>query len=593
MPLNFNADFRGPKIDIVTREVPIAAIEKVGDILQDRYDKSYEQYNLADEALKNMEASANPVDQEKARELRTYYNAEMQGMLEKGDFHNMRHKTASLARNAALNYRIIGERNQEIQKNVDAIRKDPRYKLDPEGAVKDYLSSIKSVNINPETRTVSDYTIGTYGAPADVSIAEKMLQIAPTLRPKIFKGKGSSFGSRMINGQKVMTIETEGGGYKILKPEEIASELKEYISTDAEVQTYLKRDVKRLGIDPNSEEGQLAYNKLFNERVNSAANALGKMYEINEDQRQSTFNVVGNYGLPSPSKGPFENLDNMQPTQGEVTVNNNITKQIDDLSKLKFNEKGILDEGAFKKAFPETSVVNLGAFGPIQETQTNRSNLNPLLRFIPENTYNTWKKQGLNDSQIRNAYLNHLNKLKKVINTKYTFITAEDQNAMKTAVQAGASGTRWVDKEGNDVNITDIKWDDADVSFYPGAGTYSVTYNGETYYPTTIDPNLQKNMQSAQELIYDFTDLNSMQNIVDVPTVYGDLKVAIIKENIRPDGTYTGYINVVAPTKDGKFAAIPNQIIRFDTKKEGLSPESINSKVRHLLKLSGQMKGIK
>ncbi len=55
MPLNFNADFRGPKIDIVTREVPIAAIEKVGDILQDRYDKSYEQYNMFQELAKQTE----------------------------------------------------------------------------------------------------------------------------------------------------------------------------------------------------------------------------------------------------------------------------------------------------------------------------------------------------------------------------------------------------------------------------------------------------------------------------------------------------------------------------------------------------------
>lgn len=304
MPLNFNADFRGPKIDIVTREVPIAAIEKVGDILQDRYDKSYEQYNLADEALKNMEASANPVDQEKARELRTYYNAEMQGMLEKGDFHNMRHKTASLARNAALNYRIIGERNQEIQKNVDAIRKDPRYQLDPEGAVKDYLSSIKSVNINPETRTVSDYTVGTYGAAADVDKMKWAVTYGALMKPIVNKEKGTSivpvdaYGKEVSDPKQAVMLmtKTKSGQLIRLTPEEISQALSPAAIADPNIQAELNRNVRRAGYDINTEEGKLYKQKLFNEQVLPTIGAAAGLLRQQQDIGAET---IGFHNMPT------------------------------------------------------------------------------------------------------------------------------------------------------------------------------------------------------------------------------------------------------------------------------------------------------
>jgi hypothetical protein len=282
-----------PKIEIVGNEVPLAAMEKTGAVLQDRYDKSYEQYSMADEALKQMEASANPVDREKAKELRGIYNQEMQGILQKGDFHNMRQQTASLARNAAINYKTIAERNQKIQSDLEALSKDPRYRLDPEGARKEYLSKIAPVNINPETRTVSDFTVTPYNAAADFETADKLLQIAPTLRAKLLKAKGSYFGSRTLpTGEKVNTIETQGGGYRILDNSEIEEELKSYIVTDPAFQAYIKRDVGRMGLDVNSDEGKIAYDQLVKERTADTSKALGKMYEIDENMNQNTFSVA-------------------------------------------------------------------------------------------------------------------------------------------------------------------------------------------------------------------------------------------------------------------------------------------------------------
>jgi len=315
-----------PRIEIVGNEVPLAAMEKTGSVLQDRFDKSYEQYSLADEALKQMEASANPVDRDKAKELRGLYSQEMQGILQKGDFHNMRHQVSALARNAAANYKTIAERNQIIQQNIDAIKKDPRYQLDPEGAVNHYLKDLKSININPETRTVSDFNVGTYGAAPDVDVAKFLLQVAPTLRTKTKRGKDAKFATRTFDGNTYIVKETEDGQVEILSKEEIASELGNYAKADQGIMNYLIRDVGRAGLDVNSKEGQQYLNELFNSRVTKAATAVAPMYDVYKDSRRKDFQVIGEqkskgFGNPNdPYAGTYSPNDVFQDykTQGKL-----------------------------------------------------------------------------------------------------------------------------------------------------------------------------------------------------------------------------------------------------------------------------------
>ena len=311
MAIDFNKQLVfDPKIEIVGEEVPLAAMEKTGNILQDRYDKSYEQYSMADEALKQMEASANAIDREKAKELRGIYNQEMKGILDKGDFQNMRQQTASLARNAAVNYKTIAEKNAKIQAELDAIAKNPKYALDPEGARKHYLKNLKSISINPETKTISDFNVGAYNAAEDQNIAQMFLKIAPTIRTKTSKGKDAFFTTMKINGQDALVKKTETGEIEKLTSQEIQNELQQYIVTDPSVQAYIKRDVERMGINPDSKEGFAAYNSLMDERITGAAKAAGNMYEVYKDTRKNDLNLYVNegralgIGVPPPTQEP-------------------------------------------------------------------------------------------------------------------------------------------------------------------------------------------------------------------------------------------------------------------------------------------------
>jgi hypothetical protein len=308
MAIDFNKQLVfDPKIDIVGNEVPLSAMEKTGAVLQDRYDKSYEQYSMADEALKQMEASANAVDREKAKELRNIYNQEMQGILQKGDFHNMRQQTASLARNAAINYKTIAEKNAKIQAELDAIAKNPKYILDPEGAAQDYLKNLKPISINPETKTISDFNVGTYNAPADVDEMKWAITYGAVMKPTIDKVKGTSivsvdkFGKETNdpNQAAMLMTKTKSGSLVELKTEDLQKALLPAAYADPNIQARLNRDVKRAGYDPNTKEGKFYKEELFNKQTLPAISAAAGLLRRDEDMGAETVafhNIPGGDG---------------------------------------------------------------------------------------------------------------------------------------------------------------------------------------------------------------------------------------------------------------------------------------------------------
>ncbi len=322
-----------PKIEIVGEEVPLAAMEKTGAVLQDRYDKSYENYSLTKEALAQAAASANPVDREKAKELIGLYDAEMQGILQKGDFHNMRQQTAALARNAAANYKTIAEKNAKIQAELDAIAKNPKYALDPEGAAQDYLKNLKSISINPETKTISDFNVGTYNAAADVDEMKWAITYGAVMKPVIDKVKGTTtvgvdkFGKETNDPNQVamLMIKTKSGQLVELKPEDLQKTLLPAAYADPNIQARLNRDTKRAGYDPNTEEGKVYKEKLFNEQTLPAISAAAGLLRRDEDMGAETvaFHNLAKGDDGSGGGRKRKSLDNLLVTNTEISSEDN------------------------------------------------------------------------------------------------------------------------------------------------------------------------------------------------------------------------------------------------------------------------------
>ena len=116
MPIDFNQQtFFDPKIDIIGREVPVAELEKTGEIQQKNYDESATNLNKIRELSDQVEQIADPAERQKVRD----YIASMQPELEKisaGAIGEARHQTGYLANKAGSNLKLIEGRATEIAK---------------------------------------------------------------------------------------------------------------------------------------------------------------------------------------------------------------------------------------------------------------------------------------------------------------------------------------------------------------------------------------------------------------------------------------------------------------------------------------------
>jgi len=156
MAIDFNKQLVfDPKIEIVGNEVPLAAMEKTGSVLQDRYDKSYENYTKFQELAKQTEQIADPFEREKAKQWIKDLEPQVKEIADKGDFHNMRWQTMSLANNAANNLKFFGERAAEAKKYRDLIAANDEL---GEDKTKEYYQNklnkiLAETQYNPETKT--------------------------------------------------------------------------------------------------------------------------------------------------------------------------------------------------------------------------------------------------------------------------------------------------------------------------------------------------------------------------------------------------------------------------------------------------------
>ncbi len=155
MAINFQNLVVDPKIDIVGKEVPLAAMEQTGKVLQGRFDQSYADYNKFQELAKQTEQVADPLERQKVKDYINSLKPQVDEIAKKGDFHNMRWQTQALANNAALNLKQFESRAQEAKKYRDLIAAND--KLGDEKTKQFYQNklnqTIAETQYNPETKT--------------------------------------------------------------------------------------------------------------------------------------------------------------------------------------------------------------------------------------------------------------------------------------------------------------------------------------------------------------------------------------------------------------------------------------------------------
>lgn len=185
MAINWNlAGYVSPNIEIAPEQLPLEALVKTSDVLQDRYDKSYENYTKAQEYQRQMLSQANEADKEAAQQIFSQYENQLKDVADRGDYHNMRWETLNLAQEAANNYASINEKNKAIQAQREAIAKDPRWQTSREQRIKDFELGLKSIQWDPTKRTITNLNVDPYTAAPDVNIMEKSIKYGSVMKPE-------------------------------------------------------------------------------------------------------------------------------------------------------------------------------------------------------------------------------------------------------------------------------------------------------------------------------------------------------------------------------------------------------------------------
>jgi hypothetical protein len=186
MPIDFNRQMIfDPKIDIIGNEVPLAEMEKTGDALQERYDKSTDAYNKFKTVSKQTEQIADESERQKVRDYNAALAAQIKSIGEKGDMHNMLAETTSLANEAAANYTEFKNRADKIAEYKTKIADSKDIKDD---VVKEYYQNkldelVKQTTFNPESKTFNFKSIVAPNMAPTFDFTGEMFKLAKDWQP--------------------------------------------------------------------------------------------------------------------------------------------------------------------------------------------------------------------------------------------------------------------------------------------------------------------------------------------------------------------------------------------------------------------------
>jgi hypothetical protein len=336
MAINWNqAEYVAPKLQIVPEQLPLEAGVKVGEVLQDRYDKSYENLTKSEEALRQMALNANEVDRPEVERIYNQYSEQLKG-IDKTDLHNARWKTLKLATEAANNYMSVAQRNKEIKAQEEIISKDPRWATSRERKLKDFKKGLPSIGWDAEKRTFSNLNVSPYSAPADVNITEKAVKYGSTMKPKNFGFQNGEMLYEKADGTKTNNIFEASAIYHVvngekkskLTPEAIQNAVTAAITSDSEVKAMMNWDLGYEGIDPNNPEQQEQYKKYIQETIVKPITAASQLLEVNDEFTSNDVTVSG--GVNGSGSGNDNDNSVYEPT----SINNPFGgKDVENLSK--------------------------------------------------------------------------------------------------------------------------------------------------------------------------------------------------------------------------------------------------------------------
>lgn len=318
MAINWNqAEYVAPKLQIVPEQLPLEAGIKVGEVLQNRYDKAIETDTKIGALTKKLMGSVDPKDQELAKEITDTYSARLKDRATTGDYHKMQWQTLADAEDFANIYTGLTEKAKTMQKyrdyidtNKDVI--DPRTKAYQKA---EWEKAQGKSTFDKENRFVSGLGVSAPSLVADTDFAKFADSFASGFKADSGGGKkGKTIftkpGDKLSDG----TISA-GGAYNEIsankwekvKDTDIIKALDDYAAASPSLQATIDRDTKASVYYEPLREGETLEQRRemvkrdnMNRAWNAAANKFG--YTNSYSDVQSEYNTQLNASLAAKNK---------------------------------------------------------------------------------------------------------------------------------------------------------------------------------------------------------------------------------------------------------------------------------------------------
>jgi hypothetical protein len=499
MPIQFQNTYVNPNVKIAGEEIPLEQLEKTSNVIQGRYDQSREYVTKANEALRVLETSANPIDKEKAKEIRSMYANNINDISKGDDYHRHLWETQGLAVETANNLKTLEQRNKEIQAQEEYISKNTAWGDKRDQRLKEFRGSLTPISWNGEDRTITGANVNAYSAANDVNLMKLAVEYGSAMKPITYKGADGKIvlldAMGNITQDKTKAIGmghlNVAGGITKLEAKDVAEAVGGALMEDTGVKAQTERDLNYIfkyenpnNIDPNSKEGQAIRDKYLNDNIYNAASKAGGILRQYQDNRST--NVTYSSAVPDGMFGfgaePDPNPNNLISTPDKINVEKkveSINKETQDMNASAFNK-----DGSFK-AIP-TSIIDaldaydlnsmkkdqFGVSGTPRKTPVNPNSFDSLVPAYYQKAFG----EGMTQKELYNKFQADKANKSKVLMSDWVIADNKRRGTVDANMKA-VVGSLPAYKEG-DIHDTDNQANQAEIDAAWKSG--GVTFNAYT-----------------------------------------------------------------------------------------------------------------
>jgi hypothetical protein len=500
--MDFNTQlYSSPRIDIIGKEVPLAAMEKTGDILQGRYDAAKDTETKTMALTKKLASSSNPADRETANKIMDFYGNKMKSRVEAGDYQNMKWQTQQDAMDAAGLYEGLVNRNKELVKyGEDIDTKSGITDINRRAYEKNkWLKSQSQTAFNPETGVLEGVGVTAPSLYKDVDMSKFTDQFGQgiianivgktTKSEKVFQRGETLPNGQVAPGITVYDIETgrQRSGVTGARVREV---VEGYAKGSPEVSAYLSgvEDYYENSLGLSKEQAQIqAYNDVIEKAVQPA---------IAKYTHSSTIDTDGQ-GINVGASNYFGSGAGIEPFNPDLHFNTivsqiDLDKSVEDvrnnqakISSNNFDSNGKFKDGNIGKMITKEENDKLPWYQRQVFSSTGKPLPKTMNQIVPDWQIKRIKDQhpGYTDKQIFDEFSNQEADAAKLLLKKYNISSKEGASVVDANTKRLLTTLPFKVKDGNSTRdatqeevLAALK--DGQVSYIPASGQTIVNSGG-------------------------------------------------------------------------------------------------------------------